>query len=273
MANAKDQPALNKKGGEETILEATPATEPKAAEEVAEPKTPDEGIPEPEVVEPTPETADESSLKKPSKKGAQARIRELSQKAKKAEAQTQSLADKLKETTAQLEPQAQTPAPTPSADSAQPVIRPGEEIDTVEFEKRMAEREQRILQQTQNMVAFQGQVNKTVSRINQEAREAIDAYPELNPKSDAFNEELSDSVTAATEALVRATPTASVKKFVDKLMKPYKGAVTKEVGEAQENLAKQVSETALRPTPAPKGDKKFSELSIQEMEETLGTVI
>lgn len=272
MAKAKDQPALNKKGGEEAIPEATPATEPKAAEEVAEPETFDEGIPEPEVEEEAPETAEESSLKKPSNKGAQARIRELSKKAKKAEAEKQSLVDKLKETTAQLEPQAQ-PAPMPSGDFAQPVIRPGEEIDTVEFEKRMSEREQRILQQTRNMVAFQGQVDKTVNRINSEAREALETYPELNPKSDAFNEELSDSVTAATEALVRATPTASVKQFVDKLMKPYQGAVTKEVGKAQENLAKQVSETALRPTPTPKGDKKFSEMSIEEMEDTLGTVI
>jgi len=267
MADANDQPALNKEGGEEATPEAPPALEPKAPDEIVEPEAPEE-----EAAGETPEPG-ESPLKKPSKKGVQARIGKLTKRAKKAESKVKSLTDQMEETTALLGPQGETdPAPQPPTDPEQPILKPGEEIDTVELDKRMAQREQRILQKAQGMVNFQGKVNKVVNKINSEARTVLKKYPELDPNSETFNKELSDSVTAATEALVKATPTASVKNFVDKMMKPFKGAVTKKVGEAGENLAKQVSKTALKPVLAPKGDKKFSDLSIKEMEGKLGSV-
>ena len=56
------------------------------------------------------------------------------------------------------------------------------------------------------------------------------------------------------------------------MMKPYKRAVTKQVGQVTENIAKQVSETATRPTGVASSEKKFEELSLEEMEEKLGTV-
>ena len=55
-------------------------------------------------------------------------------------------------------------------------------------------------------------------------------------------------------------------------MKPYNRAVAKEVGKVTENIAKQVSETALRPTQIATSEKKFEELSIKEMEKQLGVV-
>ncbi len=268
MAKATDPKALNEKGGEETTPEAPPAPEPKATEEVVKPDAPKEA-------EVKPTETEEESPKKPSKKGAEARIRKLSRRAKKAEGDKKSLADKLEEVTAQLGSQA-TPTeelpPLPPAVS-KPIIQPGEEIDTNEFEKRMQERDQRVLQQAQNIASFQSKVDRVVNNINKEAKEAIADYPELDPKSEVFDKDLSDAVTEATEAQVKGNPTASVKGLVDKLMKPYKRAVTEEVGKAKENLAKQVSKTALRPTPTPKGaEKSFEDLSIDEMEDQLGTI-
>ena len=99
-------------------------------------------------------------------------------------------------------------------------------------------------------------------------------YPELDPESDSFDKELSESVTEATLAYVKSEPyTASPKKFVDKMMKPYRRAVTKEVGKASENIARQVSQAAQRPTSVSTGGKKSdNELSIKELEDKYGIV-
>ena len=273
MDNPDDQTALNKPSGEEAAPEAPPASTEQATNVVPEGKPLDEGKPTPEVApEAIPEG--EGSLDRPPKKGAEARIRQLSQKAKQAEAKSKSLANKLEEVTAQLGTQAIEPQTPPLGYRVKPkpILEPGEEIDTLELEKRMQEREQGILQKTQALISFQGKVNKVVDNINREAREVIQEFPELDPTNEQFDKELSDAVTEATEAQVRTNPTASVKKLVKKLMNPYRRAVTKEVGEQTANLAKQVTRTALRPTPAPKGGKKFKDLSTKEMEDRLGTV-
>jgi len=102
----------------------------------------------------------------------------------------------------------------------------------------------------------------------------VRTYSQLDPDSDNFDQELSDVITEATEAYVKANPyTASVKKFVAKLMKPYKGAVEKEVGQASEQIAKQASQAALRPTSVRKPEKSAAEKSIAELEDELGLVI
>lgn len=269
MSEDKDQQAL-KEAGEDTSETTPPVAETKTTEEVVkeEPKEISK-----EEAKPA-KTEDESTLKKPSKKGAEARIRKLSSRAKKAEGKSKSLADKLEVITSQFGNQA-TPSgtqPTPPP-AVGPIVQPGEEIDANEFEKRMTERDQRLLQQAQNIATFQSKVDKVVNNINKEAREVLTDYPELDPKSETFDKDLSDAVTEATEAQVKSNPTASVKKLVNKLMKPYKRAVTQEVGKAKENLAKQVSKSALRPTPTPKGvEKSFGDLSEEEMEKHLGTI-
>src|SRR5690606_19136586 len=112
-----------------------------------------------------------------------------------------------------------------------------------------------------------------VTRINSEASEIMREYPELNPDSDQFNRELSESITEAVEAQIRLNPySASVKQIVGKLMKPLKGAVTKEVGKASDTMAKQVSQAALRPTSVRKGEKPAEEKTIAELEAELGIV-
>jgi hypothetical protein len=55
-------------------------------------------------------------------------------------------------------------------------------------------------------------------------------------------------------------------------MKPYKAAITREVGQATENIAKQVSETALRPTSVRKPEKAAGDKTLAELEQELGIV-
>jgi hypothetical protein len=98
-------------------------------------------------------------------------------------------------------------------------------------------------------------------------------YPQLDPDSDQFDPELSETVTEAVEAKVKSDPyNASVKGFVDKLMKPFQKAVTKEVGKMGETIAKQVSQSALRPTAVKSTEKQSKDMSLEELEAKLGVV-
>jgi predicted glycosyltransferase len=110
-------------------------------------------------------------------------------------------------------------------------------------------------------------------RIVSEAVESVRKYPELDPSSEHFNKELSDSINEAVEAKVRLNPySVSVGKFVDQMMKPYKQAVDSEVGKATENLAKQVSEAALKPNSVRNEEKGTADKSIAELEAEYGIV-
>jgi hypothetical protein len=258
--------ALKSRGEEENTQDASPAPKgeievPEASEEVSEPKAEPAGEPE----------GKEAKTGEGSKKGKNQRIRQLVKEKNEAKAKAKSLADRVAELTAPVEPQAvQQPTP-PQPD--EPIVKPGEEIDAVELDKRLRDREAKILQRADAIATLRGKQFDAMTRINNEASATLKTYPELDPDSESFDKELSSSVTEAVEAHVRANPyQASVKKFVAKLMKPYKRAVAKESAKVTENVARQASETALRPTQVKGGDKKFEELTTAEMEEKLGVV-
>jgi len=263
---SNDKKALTEKAEEEVSLPTSPVEEPKATEEVKEPEAPEVSEAKEEVAE---------TEKEKTKKGYSKRVRQLNTKAKEAEAKVQSLEEKLTELTDQARSSVQT-APAidvPTQSPAEPIFKPGEEIDTVEFEKRMKTRDEKILKQATAAGELRSRQSEAISRIKTESSEALRRHPELDPKSDSFNRELSDSITAGVEAMVKANPySASVNKFVDKLMKPYKGAVTKAVGKQTEELAKQASQGAIKPTSVRKVDKSAVEKTIAELEEELGII-
>ena len=247
---------------EENNLDATPAAEEEASEETLETETESAE----EVTEEKEETGDSSK-----KKGYSQRVRQLNSRAKEAEAKAQSLEEKLAELTAPVESQiGQTQSQSPQNE---PIVKPGEEIDATELDRRIKAREQNIIQQADARSQLRTKQSEAVTRINNEANEVLKIHPELDPESESFDQELSESVTEATEAYVRNNPySASVKNFVAKQMKPYQRAVAKEVGKVTENVAKQASETALRPTSVKSGGKKFEEKTLEEMEKELGIV-
>jgi hypothetical protein len=221
-----------------------------------------EGIEEPKGEVETPESQEPKveDEKHIDKKGASYRIQELNEKAKAAEAKADSLAKQIEQLTASSQPQQswdQLNQPLPTDDNGQ--------VDAAEFEKR-------ILAKASAIAELQTARTQHVSRVNQEAQSVMEEYSVLNPDSEGYDKDLSESIAQASLAYVRQNPTASLKKFVDGLMKPYAKAVSKQAGDMQEIITKQAAETALRPGSAPKGEKRFEELSLKEMEEKLGLV-
>lgn len=255
-----DSPALNQQDEEENILDTTPVSEEEASEEISEPEA-----------EVTAEAeGEEKETDGEPKKGYSQRIRELVKEKKEAEAEAKSLAERLAELTA-VEPKAEYNQQ--NYPQAEPIVTPGEEIDAEELNRRLADREHKILQRADALSQLRAKQAEAVNRINNEATEVVKIYPELDPDDENFDEELSNSVTEAVEGYVSKNPyDAKVKQYVEKLMRPYKRAVTKEVGKVSENLAKQVSETALRPTSLRPAEKKSEDMTPEELEEKLGII-
>lgn len=248
--------------GEENIPEESPTTEEIAGEEESQ----EEGVA-------TESESEEFETEESPKKGAEKRIKQLVKEKNEAEQQAKSLADRLAEITEQgnISPQGQYQSPQQQQD--EPIVQPGEEIDAFELDRRIRERENRLLQQMEARSELRNRQTEAVNRINSESQKAIAKYGQLNPDSVDFDKELSETITEAAEALVRQNPySASVEKFVDKLMKPYVEGVTREVGKERENIAKQVSQSALRPTSVHKAEKGDSEKTISELEAELGVV-
>jgi len=114
---------------------------------------------------------------------------------------------------------------------------------------------------------------KAINRINNEAKEAIFKYPQLDPKSDSFDPDLNDSVTTAVYHAVRGNPTTSVTSLVDKLMKPFTKSVESAVASEKKELAKQAAESAMRPSShVDKTEKSVEDMSIEEIKEKYGVV-
>lgn len=255
----KNEEAL-KEAEEEVSPAKSPGAETKATEEVEEPA---------EQIEKEAESTDEATFKEKSegepteteekpKKGYTQRVRELANKANEAEERANSLEDKLATLTGRDEPA------VPRGPAYEPQVEAGAEVTAEQYK-------QDVVKAADALVTLRVKQSEAANRINNEASEVIGKYPELDPDSDEFNGELSDTITEATEAYVKANPyTASVKGFVGKQMKLHQGAVTKEVGKASKQVAKQATEAALKPTSVRKGEKTAEEKSIAELEKELG---
>jgi hypothetical protein len=245
------------------------------AEEASEENTPTESPTVEQTTEEVPEVKEEAAAEtKPdetetaeSKKGASSRIKELNTKAKaaeeravQAEEKAKSLSDRLAEIT--------DPIGLPTQqESTQFPYQEGQQITPESYAAD-------VTKVANAAVDIKIAQNNASNRIRNESLDAVRKYPQLDPeKPESFNQELSDSITEATEHYIRVNPyKANVTQFVDKLMKPYLGAVTQEVGKTTENIAKQVSETALRPTSVRQPEKPASELTVAELEQKLGVV-
>lgn len=233
--------ALNETATEAPVT--TPVTETEA------PKT--------EEVKSEGKTEDTTQVEEGSNKTANARIRELNAKAKAAEEKSKSLSEQVAELTRSVEPGA--------TQTYTPQIQPGTEVSREQYENDVAQRADALVQ-------LRMKQKEVLDNVNNESREAVKTYPQLDPNSEEFDKELSESISTATMAMISRTPTASVKKFVSSLMKPYLRSVGREVGKAQGEMAKQVTQTALRPTTVKAKEKTSKEMTTKELEEKLGIV-
>jgi len=232
---------------------------------------------ETEVEESAEQPAEE--VDQPPKKGAESRIRELNAEAKKAKAEAQqersekeSLARKIQELTGSVEPKDYVPNNN-GYNPNQPLVAPGEEVTQEELQARVARRDQWLLQQADNMARFREAQRDTYTRINNESMETEKAYPQLNPDSEQYDSELSNSIAEASLAFVKTNPTGSLKKFVDGLMKPYQRSLERSVASQQTEIAKQASQSAMRPNQVPSNtEKSVEDMDLKELEKKLGIV-
>lgn len=249
--------------------EATPATE-ETTEEVAESQVEADSTDEAEAESEGAETGGSSEKGFESRKSQlNTEIRELVDKRNKTREEVQSLQDKIAELTGRDSQDIPNIPVLPD----EPLIKPGEEIDGAELDKRLREREQKIIQRADSISQLRNKQQEAMSRIERETDQVMKKYPELDPDDEKFDQELSDTVAEAVQAHIKSDPySASVLEFTERLMKPYNRAVTKRVGKATENIAKQASKAALKPTQTRKQEKDASEKSIAELEQELGIV-
>jgi len=242
--------AENLNDGKETIVTESPTVEGKVTPEVETPKseTPNVEVP---VEEAQPTVSEEPKLKPVEK-----RIHKLVDKVKEAEQARDSLAKQVEDLTFQLSGgQANTP-------QYQPTIEPGAEVTQEQYKAD-------VVRTAQSIAQLEVQKQRLVDTINREAAESMSDHPELNPKSESFDRELSEMIVESVKAQIQSNPSASVKKLVNQMMKPYRKAIDKQVAENQATVTQQVAETALRPSQVKVVEKPFGELSIEEMEKRL----
>ena len=238
----EEQMALNQTNGEEPVVDTTPVVEEQTAEE-----TPTETS---EVAPQSEEVVEETDKKEP-KKGAENRIRELNGEVK-------SLKQRLQEIT--------------GGNGEIPTQQFAPQVD-LDAEVTPEQYRQHVLQQADAIVQLRMKQSESLNRIANESAEVERKYPQLDPDNEAFDKELSETITEAIEAQIKLNPyTTSVKSIADRLMKPFMKAVNNGVAQEKETIARQVSETALRPTAVRKQEKSASEKSIAELEAELGII-
>ncbi len=217
----------------------------------------DETKPTEATVEPTEEPTGEADKETEAegKRSASARIRELNAEKKEFKEKYESLSDQMAKLTGVSPESSQTPQ--------QPPMQTEGTVTPEQYE-------QDVLRKADYLVQLRIKQQTNIDRVNREANDLTSSYKQLDPNHENFDKELSESISEAALSYVKANPTGSVKRFVDNLMKPYLRSISKEVGEAEEHLARQVSEAALKPTLVAAKEKQVEEMSIKELEDRLG---
>lgn len=268
----------NKAENQEAVADnspaASPAEEPTTAPETEAPEVESE----PASSDETREVSEEGEGVK--KRSAEKRIHELVKERNSAKAQSANLSKQLSELTDRYRYNSDNLGGYPQQPSQPiaPEIQPGEELTLEEYNQRLKQAQQRGeqegLRRADQLVQLRLAQRENLDRINREASESINKYEVLDPKSNKFDPELSDAVTKTVREIVQANPNASVKKTVERLMKPFERSVTRLQAEATETAARQVSEQASRPTPAvaQENSKDISKMSWKEIEHKTGIV-
>lgn len=253
----EEQEALNAVG------EATPEIESPTIQEEAPEEVPEEVVEEasPDAEDTAGEGAEPELTKK---KGAEARIRELNAKLRKAEERNRSLETTVGKVHKESEENPFSPEnnPLPDADLAKP--NENGEITREQYEADVERRAKR---------AVQSVLTKQTQKM--EAAQAMELYPQLNPKKhDIFDEDISDVVMDAVEAQTKLNPNASVLAIVQKVMKPYQKAGENAVTGQQQEIARQAAQAGIRPTQnlTPAKKKTVEEMSEAEIEAQYGKV-
>lgn len=192
-------------------------------------------------------------------RSAQARIRELASQKNQAREESGTLKDQMDILQRGIEQVGGNPA------DFLPKVEAGQELTPEQYQQHVA-------QTAEALIDLKLKQRDNVQRIAREVGDSLQAFPELDNNSESYDDDLSSTITEAVTAYVRSNPTGNVKGYIEKMMKPYKRSIEKGVSNQTEAAVKQASKTALRPAQVKKTEKKFSELSLSEMEQKLGKV-
>lgn len=188
------------------------------------------------------------------KRGAESRIRELVSEKKQLEAERNQYAELLQQSQ-------QMPIPENLSEEQYRALATDANYATLkvqELERKMAQKD----------------FSTEVDLVEQ-------TYPELNPKSDKYDEKLAESMAKAYESgfVVKdrngnfAGTKMSLKEFTDMMIQPYREALVKGAAQTSEALSQQASEAVVTPESSQTSEPKaFEDLSIKEMEAKLGVV-
>ncbi len=223
-----------------------------------------------------PKTEDGEAGSRINKRSAEGRIRDLVKDKTELERENQSLRERVSKTT-----EAFDNPPNLTDDSSGETVKDGDTVTPEQYERDVSRKAMSAAWLVQ-------QHQKTLDRIRNETDQALHDNPELDPKSEKYDKELSDAITEAVESQVTVVHgydkktgkpilglnhSASVKKIVERMMKPYRKSLQSATATVQEETTRQVANAALRPTPqVQKSEKSTKEMSIEEMEAKFGTV-
>lgn len=248
-----EQQAENVTPVADTEVVESPPTEEKTVPPTEEVKV------ETEKVETPATEVKEEGQKVTEPKPVEKRIHKLVDERDRIREEKESLARQVEDLTARLSSQPREFTPN------YPTVEPGAEITREQYEAD-------VIRKAHDAAFLEVQKERVIDKINKEAQESMATHPELDPKSEVFDKDLSDTITESVRAQIQVNPTASVKTLVNRLMKPYRRSVEKQVAETTATVAKQAAESALRPSQVKTTEKPFEELTPQEMEKKLGVV-
>lgn len=252
----EEQEALNEAG------EATPEIESPTVEPEVQAETPETAAEEsPSGDESAPAEGAEPEIIK--KKSAEARIRELNDQLKKERERNRSLETSVEKVHKESEENPFSPENNPLPDPE--LSKPNEngEITREQYAADVARNARRAVQ-----------LELSKQRQAAEATKAMELFPQLDPKSDQFDEDLSDVITETVEAKVKLNPGTSVLATVQKLMKPYQKVAESAVSNHAQDVAGQAARAAIRPSAntAPVREKTVEEMTEAEIEAKYGKV-
>lgn len=262
-----DQDAAVKDAPKEEPAETPAATDSPPAGDQTQVEEPDTKVDQPSEESKTPAEPEAEGAKeeKPEQKPAEAkkesprlqkRVRDLSQKLR--EARTPQ--------TPQFDPNNPPTAEIPAGDYTP------EQLSQMVNQKADVLSELKTQSQIQALRSEMEQ-ERLLNNLARSVGSLEQAYPELNPDSDDFNPELTDAVGETIDEVFRANPYVDVETVASKMISASRAAGTSKAKQVGEKVAEQASNAAVRSTTSSKvEDKKFEDLSVEEMEEKLGKV-
>lgn len=235
MSDEQEIEAQTSTGGEETAVTETPAVEE---------QTPTEPQEESEETSASTEQTEEESTgeeEQPvtNKRSAEGRIKQLVGERDSLKKQLESYTENSRYVSANDFSQEQQDMLD---------VNPGEELTVEEYKKRLQQAEERGASRAQSLVQLEMARQRRLDQIDRDIHKVEDDFPQLNPDSDDYDPDLSKAVTKALKQMVNNDINTDVYKEVEGFMKPYQRARKSISAEEKKEAAKQIAESASRPS-------------------------